>query len=140
MLTKSFVAAFAIAAFVTPVRADVPDGHGGRTSPTGLLNKKAEAVAAVHACCDKPNAHKARLVATRPAELKAMGHLSWVSRANDPKPAMACAKRVPVAPAAYRSSAEAKALGHLAGRSATTVTAGAQACCATPSCPMHPIS
>jgi hypothetical protein len=138
-MSKRFLAAFAVAALVAPVFGDVPDGHGGRTSVYGL-NSKTAVVAPAHACCDKAGVHKGGQTATSPAELKASGHLAWVTRANDPKPAMACYKQWPAQPVAYKSPAELKAVGYLAttGAAATSVTT--RACCATPHCPMRPIS
>lgn len=141
MSAKSLFAVFAVAAVITPGFADVPDGHGGRTSPSTVLNKKTEQVVApARACCNRPKTHKTGQVVTSPVELKSAGHLAWVSRANDPEPAMACSKRVPLAQVSYDSPADLKASGHVAVRDATTVRVGAKHCCTTPRCPMHPIS
>jgi hypothetical protein len=134
MSTKSYFATLAMAVLVMPVAADVPDGHGGRTSPQALSNNS---VAAPHFCCDKI-AGRARQMATNPAEMKALGHLAWVSRAGDPLPAMRCYKNVALAPTAYRSPAELKAYGHLANVSAAAPAAReAAGCCDQMRCPMR---
>ena len=134
MSTRSFLAVLAAAALVAPVSADISDGHGGRTSPHG--SPANEPAVTVHACCPKA-VPAARQVASSPAELKAMGHLAWVSRANDPIAAPACFKRVAHRPVQYRSPAELKASAHLAVRSAAATKATAGTCCESGRCPMR---
>jgi hypothetical protein len=63
-----------------------------------------------------PSFAAAQQVATNSAELKALGHLAWVTRANDPKPAprACCNKKARLTTQSAANSAEVKAIGHLA--------------------------
>jgi len=137
MTTKSVFASLTMVAFAATAFADVPDGRGGRTSPQGLNAKPAAVTAAARACCNKMANNARRQAVSAPAEVKGLGHLSWVSRMNDPTPAMACSKRDRAAQATYGSPAELKARGHLASQAAVPAVAAVKGCCADALCPMR---
>jgi len=123
-------------AFAATAFADVPDGRGGRTSPQGLNAKPAAVTAGARACCNKTKGNAGKQAVSAPAEVKGLGHLSWVSRVNDPTPAMACSKRDRAAQTTYGSPAELKARGHLAS-AAVPAVAAVKGCCTDALCPMR---
>jgi hypothetical protein len=133
MSTKSFFTTLAMAVLVMPVAADVPDGHGGRTSPQALTS---QSVPPAHSCCDKITGSHRRLTGN-PAEVKALGHLAWMARSGDPVPAMRCYKHAPLVQTVYRSSAELKASGHLANTRAASTPSHTASCCDEMRCPMR---
>ena len=135
MSRNSVVAALAIAAVTVPAFADVPDGRGGRTAPWKLSQPDAVAAPA-HACCGAIAALTERTVSS-PAELKALGHVAWVSRKDDPSGVSPCYKQVVYRPATYASPAELKALGHVAARDSSAAPSVTRTCCQTGRCPMR---
>jgi hypothetical protein len=140
MSTKSAIVVFAITTLVAPAFGDVPDGRGGRTAP------QAKATPIVftpgYGCCHKAIV-RPHLQAAGPADTKALAHLAWVARANDPVPATGCTKRIASERVAYGFAPEVKALGHVAARVAAAPVAATgtrAACCGTASCPMRSAS
>jgi hypothetical protein len=87
-MTKSFLTTLAMAALVSPVLADIPDGHGGRTSPQAPHTTAAPAPR--HACCPTTGSSTPSQRVTSPAELKTLGHLAWVSRGDEPAATKVC--------------------------------------------------
>jgi hypothetical protein len=136
MSRKSFVVTLAFATLAVPAFTDVPDGHGGRTAPWNA-NAPAAIAAPAHACCDAVVAPAGRIV-SNPAELKALGHVAWVSRSETPSGAGPCYKRVAHRPATYSSPAELKAFGHVAARDVVSAPSATRTCCETGRCPMRP--
>jgi hypothetical protein len=136
MSRKSFVVTLAFATLAVPAFADVPDGRGGRTAPW-KANQPAAIAAATHACCDAVVAPAERIV-SGPAELKALGHVAWVSRNERPSRISPCYKRVAHRPATYSSPAELKALGHVAARNVVSAPSATRICCESGRCPMSP--
>ena len=136
MSRKSFVVTLAFATLAVPAFADVPDGQGGRTAPW-RANQPVAIAATAHACCDAVAAPAPRIVSS-PAELKAVGHVAWVSRNATPAGTSPCYKRVAYRAATYSSPAERKALGHLAAREVVPAPAATRTCCETGRCPMRP--
>jgi hypothetical protein len=135
-MTKRILTTLAMAALVGPALADIPDGHGGRTSPQAANHAPATA-ARRHDCCARTKVSTPRLVVSSPAELKALGHLAWVSRGDEPVSSPACYKSTPVREVKYNSPAELKTLGHLASSAAPAAHTETKLCCGSASCPMH---
>jgi hypothetical protein len=135
MSGKSLVVALAIVVLTLPAVADVPDGHGGRTV-AWKLNQSAEAASA-HACCQAVVAPPAGQIVSSPAELKALGHLAWVSRKDVSTAAVPCFKRTAYRPAVFASPAERKAIGHIAARDTATTRSRVGTCCESGRCPMR---
>ena len=131
MRIKRVLAVLSIGAFVTPAFADMPDGHGGRTSPQAQMQAAQPQSARV--CCQIRTDRAARQTVGSPAELKASGHLAWVARSDEPSILHACCKETRSNQVIYSSPAELKALGHVAPRHASGVSTSAvpesKTCC-----------
>jgi hypothetical protein len=133
MSIKTVIAVLALATLVTPAFADMPDGHGGRTSPQASTQNVAPAT---RSCCPSAAGTTAR-TPTSPAEVKAMGEVAWAARTKKTATAeFPCYKKATVPAPVYASSAELKALGHMGQSTAAGATARA-ACCEAQACPMR---
>lgn len=133
MSIRNIFAACAIAALGAPLLADIPDGHGGRTS---LQASPRPAVAIMaHACCPRT------IVSTPPrpisaAERKVIGEVAWDSRYGAKTAETLACSRATSPARVYSSPAELKAVGHLNRTPAAASTDGTR-CCDSGSCPMR---
>ena len=117
------LAALLVAGMGTSAFADMPDGRGGRTAPQASRVEARHAESHRMCCRDAAALAAAKDVVGSPAELKARGHLAWVSRGDEPIPMLACCKRHASVQQEYASPAERKALGHLGTRDSKTIRA-----------------
>jgi hypothetical protein len=132
MSRNTLVIAAAAFAFAGSAFADVPDGRGGRIAPSNL-NAPVTAAPAPHTCCNFVIAPAATDVVANPADLKAMGHVAWISRGDVAARPLPCYKHIAYRPAAVASPVEAKALGHVAARN---IAPARRTCCDSGRCPM----
>jgi hypothetical protein len=137
MKTRSIAAVIAVTVAAGPLFADMPDGHGGRTSPQA--SPRAVAPPA-HACCPQTTRVATNAQPLAPAERKAIGEVAWTSgHLTTLTGKVACYKMNARATTPYSSPAELKAVGHLDRSPAPTRTASAP-CCDSASCPMRKAS
>jgi len=133
MSTGKIVAVLVIAAVGSPVLADIPDGHGGRTSPQATPRAAVERLA--HGCCPR-HVVAAPAPPASPAEVKAIGEIAYTSRYGvRTTETIACYKMAGPPAQTYASSAERKALGHTTR--ASVASKRDSQCCGSAVCPMR---
>jgi hypothetical protein len=137
MSTRNIVAALVVAVSAGPLLADIPDGHGGRTSPQAT--PQARVMRTSHACCPR-HVVKPPAPPASPAEIKALGELAWNARhGTSANELIECYKMTSGPAPRYASSAEQKAIGH-ARRAAAPAKADSAQCCDSLACPMRSAS
>jgi hypothetical protein len=134
MKTRIRLATLALAALGTQLLADIPDGHGGRTSPQASPRR---VEAPPHACCPPRQVFSATAARPAvPAERKTVGEVVWGSRhMTVVSETVPCFKMTRPEVQTYSSPAELKAIGHV--RRTAQAKRNNVHCCGAAFCPMR---